>query len=159
MKLAKTIQLDISDTHVFDNPAVVHEWAISGTFAYVDSDPSDWSRKQQLAFRTAWLGIGSFGNSTFVQVTEISEQEYKLAIQTLAKYLIEEYNAPSQEVATEAARQEIDDMATLCNHPPGTLLAIERAITGQNITENTRVLTPADKPAPAKIWTISEDDE
>ena len=158
MKLAKTIQLDISDTHAFDHPAEVHEWAISGTFAFVDSDPADWSRKQQLAFRTAWLGIGSFGNSTFVQVTEISAQEYELAIQTLAMYLTKEYNAPNLEVATQAATQEIDDMATLCDHPPGTLLAIERAINRKNITEKTRVLTPSDKPALANIWTIVEDD-
>ena len=158
MKLAKTIQLDISDTHAFDHPAEVHEWAISGTFAFVDSDPADWSRKQQLAFRTAWLGIGSFGNSTFVQVTEISAQDYELAIQTLAMYLTKEYNAPNLEVATQAATQEIDDMATLCDHPPGTLLTIERAITGQNITEKIRVLRPFDDPAQVKIWSVADDD-
>ena len=158
MKRAKTIQLDISDTHAFDHPAEVHEWAISGTFAFVDSDPADWSRKQQLAFRTAWLGIGSFGNSTFVQVTEISTQEYEQILQTLAVYLTEQYNAPGQEAATRAARREIDDMVALCDHPPGTLLAIERAINRKNITEKTRVLTPSDKPALANIWTIVEDD-
>jgi hypothetical protein len=49
-------------------------------------------------------------------------------------------------------------MATLCNHPPGTLLAIEREITGQNITERTRVLKPAEKSAHSRIWTIVEDD-
>ena len=158
MKLAKTIQFDISDTQVFERAAAVQEWAISGTFTFVDSDPDEWPRKQRLAFRTAWLGIGSFGNSTFVQVADISASEYELAIEVLAKYLVEKFNAPNREAAAQAARQEIDDMATLCNHPPGTLLAIEREITGQNITERTRVLTPADKSAPARIWTIVEDD-
>jgi len=31
MKLAKTIQFDISDTQVFERAATVQEWAISGT--------------------------------------------------------------------------------------------------------------------------------
>lgn len=159
MKLAKTIQLDSSDSHVFDRPAEVGEWAIAGTFAFVDSEPEAWSPKQQLAFRTAWLGIASFGHSTFVQVTEISAADYELAVAALAAYLIEEFGAPGQAPAAEAARQEIDDMASLCDHPPGTLLAITRAITGENIVEKTRVITPADNPGAAKIWAILEDDE
>ena len=158
MKLAKTIQLDVSDTHVFEHPAEVGEWAITGTFAFVDSDPTDWSGKQQLAFRTAWLGIGSFGNSTFVQVAKISTNQYEQAVRTLAGYLAEFYNAPDREAATRAARQEIDDMITMCDHPPGTLLAIERAVADENITEKTSVLAPPREAGHAKIWTIVEDD-
>ena len=158
MKLAKTIRLDVSDTRVFDRAAEVGECAIAGSFAFVDSVPSDWSNKQQLAFRTAWLGIGSFGSSTFVQVTEISTQEYEQILQTLAVYLTEQYNAPGQEAATRAARREIDDMVALCDHPPGTLLTIERAITGQNITEKIRVLRPSDDPAQVKMWSVADDD-
>ena len=90
-------------------------------------------------------------------MTEISAQAYEQALRTLAAYLADNYDAPSREAATRAARQEIDDMVGLCDHPPGTLLAMERAISGQNITETARVLTPADEPAPAKIWTIVED--
>lgn len=158
MKLAKTIQLDVSDTHVFERPAEVGEWAITGTFAFVDGDPSNWSGKQKLAFRAAWLGLGSFGNSTFVQVVEISTHEYEQAVRTLAAYLAEVYNAPGPEAATRAARQEIDDMAALCDHPPGTLLAIERAIAERNITEKTCVLAPSDEPAYGKSWILVEDD-
>ena len=145
MKLAKTLQIDVSDTHVFDRVAEVGEWAITGTFAYIDSDPSSWSSKKQLAFRTGWLGIGSFGYSTFVQTTVISTQQFTQTLQILAAYLNEEYNAPSQEAATMAARQELDDMANLCDHPPGTLLAIERTITEQNISEITRIIPPTNE--------------
>ena len=158
MKLAKTIQLDVSDTHVFERPAKVGEWAITGTFAFIDGDPSNWSNKRQLAFRAAWLGIGSFGNSTFVQVVEMSNHEYEQAIQALAIYLADVYNAPNQEAAKQAARQEIDDMVTMCDHPPGTLLTIERSIADENITEKTSVLAPSGEPAHAKIWAIAEDD-
>ena len=157
MKLAKTLRLDVSDTYVFDRAAETGEWAITGTFAYIDGDPSSWSSKKQLAFRTSWLGIGSFGNATFVQATEISTEEYSQTLQTLATYLVEKYNAPSQDAAAKAARQELEDMANLCNHPAGTLLAIERTITEQNITEKTRVLISSDEPINAKTWTIVED--
>ncbi len=155
MKLAKTIRLDISDAHVFERPAEPGEWAITGTFGFIDSDPAEWSGKQQLVFRTAWLAIGSFGHSTFVQVSEISAEDFDQALQALADYLAETFNAPSPEAAIQAARQEIDDMASLCEHPPGTLLAMERAISGQDITETARVLTASQEPA--KIWTLAED--
>jgi hypothetical protein len=158
MKLAKTIQLDVSDTHVFERPAEVGEWAITGTFAFVDSDPSNWSSKQQLAFRTAWLGIDSFGNSTFVQVVEMDTPEYEQAIQTLSTYLTDVYNAPSQEAAQQAAQQEIDDMVTMCDHPMGTLLSIERSIDEQGITEKTSVMAPSGSTSHTKIWAIVEDD-
>ena len=157
MKLAKTIQLDVSDTHVFERPAEVGEWAV-GTFAFVDSDPTNWTSKQQLIFRTAWLGIDSFGHSTFVQVVEMSNSEYEQVIQTLSVYLADVYNAPNQEAAQQAAQQEIDNMVTMCDHPRGTLLSIERSIAEQNITEKTSVLAPSGSSSHAKIWDIVEDD-
>lgn len=158
MKLAKTIRLDASDTQVFERPAEVGEWAIAGTFGFVDGDPAEWSNKRQLAFRSAWLGIGSFGHSTFIQVTDISAEAYEQAVDTLAAYLAEDFNAPSPEAANRAARQEIDDMISLCDHPPGTLLAIERSIGGNDISEKTHVLTSPDEPAHAKIWSLVEGD-
>jgi len=160
MKLARTIQLDVSDNHVFERPAAVGEWAITGTFvfAFADDDPADWSGKRQLAFRTAWLGLGSFGHSTFVQVVEMAAQEYEQAVETLAQYLGEKYGAPSPEAAAQAARQEIDDMAALCDHPPGTLLAIERAMTDQNITEKTRLIAPFNDTPHTRVWSFTEEE-
>ena len=158
MKLAKTIRLDISDTQVFERVAEVGEWAVAGTFAFVDGDPADWSGKRRLAFRAAWLAIGSFGNSTFVQVVDISAAEYEQAVRTLALHLAEVYGAPSQEDAARAARREVDDMAALCDHPPGSLLSIERDMADRDITEKISVLAPPDEPALAKSWTLVEDD-
>lgn len=88
----------------------------------------------------------------------MSNQEYEQVIQTLSVYLTDIYNAPSQEVAEQAAQQEIDDMVTMCDHPPGTLLSIERSIAEQNIAEKTSVLAPSGASAHAKIWDIVEDD-
>ena len=142
MKLAKTVQLDISDTKIFETPANVGEWALAGTFTFVDSNPDGWSNKQKLCFETAWLGVGSFGYSTFVQTTDISPSEFEELLDTVAKHLTEKYGAPSKDEAEKAAKLEIDDMTTLCEHPAGTLLAIERTFSDDNIMERTRIVSP-----------------
>lgn len=49
-------------------------------------------------------------------------------------------------------------MVAMCDHPPGTLLSIERSIADQNITEKTSVLAPSGSSSHAKIWEIVEDD-
>ena len=64
MKLAKTIQLDTSDENIFEVAANPNEWAISGTFTFVDGNPDTWPKKHQFAFQSAWLGLPSFGCST-----------------------------------------------------------------------------------------------
>ena len=129
-----------------------------GTGGCGDGDPAGGSGKRELAFRAAWLAIGRCGNSTFVQVVDISAAEYEQAVRTLALHLAEVYGAPSQEDAARAARREVDDMAALCDHPPGSLLSIERDMADRDITEKISVLAPPDEPALAKSWTLVEDD-
>ena len=157
MHLAKIIRLDASDTKVFERPAEIGEWAITGTFSFVDVNPTTWSNKYRFAFQTAWLGIGSFGHSTLVQTTELSDSEYEILLQTLAGYLVAEYSAPSHNAAVDAAKQEIDDMASLCNHPIGTLLAIERSINGEDIAERTRIINLSNGIRKNQFWTVSKD--
>ena len=66
MKLPRTIRLDPSDTQVFQNAAEPGEWAVTGTFAFVDCQPAEMDNKSQLAFKSGWLGLTSFGFSTLV---------------------------------------------------------------------------------------------
>jgi len=140
MKLAKTIQLDTSDKNIFEVSAKPNEWAISGTFAFVDGNPDSWPKKHQFAFQSAWLGLPSFGYSTFVQVTNIKEFKYKIIIKNLRKILMNIYNAPNLKTAEQTAKRNIDDMVSLCSHPDGTLLAIERQIVDDTITESVRII-------------------
>jgi hypothetical protein len=158
MKLAKTIQLDVSDNNIFLYPAKPEEWAITGTFAFVDSDPNEWSKKYTFAFQSAWLGLVSYGNSTFVQVTKISKTEYEYLIESLAEHLVEKYCAPTLRDARQAAKNEIDDMIALCSHPTGTLLSIERSLVKNGIKEQTRILKPRKEPSTPKVWDISSKD-
>ena len=158
MNLAKTIQLDISDNHIYEHPANPQEWAIAGTFSFVGSDPDNWSKKHRFAFQSAWLGLKNYGNSTFVQITEIPKHEYELIIVSLAEHLIKNYNAPSMEDAINASKKEIDDMAVLCDHSLGTLLSIERSLVENGIKERTRVIRPTKEPGEGEVWNISHDE-
>jgi hypothetical protein len=156
MKLAKTIQLDVSDNNLFECPAKPQEWAITGTFTFIDSDPEHWSRKHTFAFQSAWLGLNSYGNSTFVQVATISNYDHEFLIGSLAEYLIEKYHAPSMQDAKLAAKKEINDMIDLCAHPTGTLLSIERSLVENGIRERTRIIKPPGEYPDKKVWDVSE---
>lgn len=159
MKLARTIRLDVSDANVFPTAAEPGEWAITGTFAYTDGDPASWDNKQKIAFRDGWFGTESFGRATFVQVASITGPAFEEAVQRLAAHIFKVYGAPGMLDAIEAARQEVTDMMALCDHPIGTLLAIERQADEQSITERTRVVTPPGDEFHARIWTLEEDSE
>jgi len=58
-----------------------------------------------------------------------------------------------------AAQGEVAYASSLCDHPAGTLLAIEREMTEDGITERIRVVPrPDEEGGHAQIWTISEED-
>lgn len=158
MKLPRAIRLDQSDLHVFDRPCEPGEWAIPGSFAYADVDPSQLEGKAQLAFKSGWLGLESFGHTTLVEVAEIEDAAFFQAVERLARHLEAHFGAPSLGLALTAARQELDDAAGLCTHRIGTLLALERAPGEDGIVERIRVVQPSRARDHARIWEISEDD-
>lgn len=158
MKLPRTIRLDPSDTMVFPAAADPGEWAVTGTFAFVDANPTDMDNKTQLAFKSGWLGTASFGRSTFVQIAVVPDAEADRITRALAAHLFDAYGAPDMLAALEAARGEIDYASTLCDHPAGTLLAIEREMTEDGIGERIRVVPrPDEDGGHAQIWSFVEE--
>lgn len=160
MKFARTLRMDSSDTKVYDSAAEPGEWAVTGTFAFVVAgDPETWSSKQQLAFKGGWLGTESFGWSTFVQVAVIPEEQYEATVRRLAAHIFETYGAPDMLMAAEAARAECADMASLCDHPAGTILAIERDLDqgGEGIGERVRVIPAEGDGHHARIWAVEDE--
>ena len=75
MKLLRTIRLDPSDSFVFEKPAEPGEWAVSGAFEFALRDPAGLAGKARTAFRAGFLGLGSLGRSTLVQIVEASEAD------------------------------------------------------------------------------------
>ena len=67
MKFPRTLRLDSSDVYVFERAAEPGEWAVPGTFAFVERDPADLEAKEKLAFASGWLGTDSFGHASMIR--------------------------------------------------------------------------------------------
>ena len=161
MRFPRCIRLDSSDLQVFEQAAGPGEWAVPGSFAFAADEPTDWSRKRQLAFRSGWLGTESFGRSSLVEVAEIEEADFFQLIERLAQHFVEAYGAPDLVAALPAAREEADYAASLCDQKLHSLLAIERDFTEtesaqdeSRIVERIRVIQPERATDHAKIWQI-----
>ena len=158
MRFPKTIQLDLSDWQVFERAAEPGEWAISGAFAFADADPDALAGKQAQAFRNGFLGLDSFGRSTFVMVGEIDRAGFDSAVDRLAAHFVAEYSAPDMAAARAAAREEASFAASLCDHPVGTLITVHRSFGPDGMVEQFRTVDREPSGDHAKIWEIVADD-
>ncbi len=159
MRFPKTIQLDLSDLQVFEQTAEPGEWAVSGAFAFADADPETLAGKSAQAFRNGFLGLDSFGRSTFVMIGEIDHSAYDAIVERLAAHLVAEYGAPNMSAAHLAAAEEATFAASLCEHRPGTLITVERSFGPDGIVERFRTIDRAETGDHAKIWEIVADGE
>ena len=163
IKFLKTIRFDASDEHVFAVPSPENEWAVSGAFEYVGCKDSDLSGKERQAFTNGFMGIGTFGRSTFATVASISEGELKQVERLLAAHLLDKYGAPGRAAALEAAREEISFVTELCEQPfINTVFAVRREVNAQGkIHEKLHEVRAADEEVDghhARIWSIVEDE-
>ena len=89
MKFLRTIRFDSSDDHVFELTAAPDEWAVSGGFAFAGLAGGDVKGKTRQAFANGFLGLGSFGRSTFTAVGECGEDDLAGIERALAKHFID----------------------------------------------------------------------
>lgn len=141
MKLPRVVRLDPSDTFVFERAAAPGEWAVSGAFLFAGMEPDAMEAKERHAFRSGFLGVESLGFSTLVEVAAITDEQRAQAIDTLAASL-RRLGAPDDASARAAAEEEIAFAASLCDHPEGLLLAVERRIEKGDLRERFRSLRP-----------------
>jgi hypothetical protein len=156
VKLLRTIRLDASDTFVFEKAAEPGEWAVSGAFAFAHCDPANLRGKARTAFRAGFLGIGSLGRSTLVQIVEASEHDRKTVVEMLAAQLITQFGAPDVATARLAAEEETGFAASLCDHSPGVLVAVTRSCDNGTIREAFRTLRPRDGAAHTRAFEFLE---
>lgn len=140
MKLLRTIRLDASDSFVFETPAEPGEWAVSGAFAFARADLANLRGKARTAFRAGFLGLDSLGRSTLAQIVEANEQDRCSVVELLAEQLVKRFGAPDLATARIAAEEEIGFVASLCDHPPGVLVAVTRSHENGAIREAFRTL-------------------
>jgi hypothetical protein len=142
VKLLRTIRLDASDSFVFEKPAEPGEWAVSGAFAFAQADLANLRGKARTAFRAGFLGLESFGRSTLAQIVETNENERCSVVELLAVQLVKRFGAPDLATARRAAEDEIDFVMSLCDYPPGVLVAVTRSHEKGTIREAFRTLRP-----------------
>lgn len=145
MNLARTIRFDESDDNVFEITAQPDEWAISGAFAFSNWTQDDLKGKRRQAFSNGWLGLESFGRSTFVAVAQITPSELDQATRHLAQHFVDAYGAPDLEAALPVAQEEIGYMQSMCDdHDANTLLIVERTLVDAGVNEAFRAIKPQD---------------
>lgn len=156
MKLLRTIRLDASDAFVFEKAAEPGEWAVPGSFVFWNQDLSKLEGRARSAFRAGLLGIASLGWSTLAQIVDVDEENRAEAVEMLARRLVESFGAPDMSMARHAAEEEIAYMASLCDHPPDTLVAVHRVYEDDAIRETFRTLRPRNGPKPLRAFSFLE---
>jgi hypothetical protein len=156
VKLLRTIQLDPSDTFVFEQAAEPGEWAVSGAFAFWKSDPALLEGKARTAFRSGFLGLTTLGWSTLVQIVDATESDRLAVVDRLAEQLMAKFGAPTREDAIAAAEEEIAFAESLCNQPSDTLIAVHRTFEGGAVRESFRTLRPRSGAKPARAFSFLE---
>ena len=156
MKLLRTIRLDSSDTFVFERAAEPGEWAVSGAFAFWNSDPAALEGRSRTAFRSGFLGVSTLGWSTLVQIVEASEQDRANVVTTLAGQLVAKFGAPTAADAVAAAQEEITFAESLCTQPQDTLIAVHRVFEDGAVRESFRTLRPRSGPKPVRAFSFLE---
>jgi hypothetical protein len=154
MKLLRTIRLDVSDTFIFDPPAMPGEWAVSGAFAFWQRDPATLEGKARTAFRSGFLGVDSLGWSTLVQIVEARAADRRKVVEMLARRLVSDFGAPDLEQASAAAEEEIAFAESLCDQPTDTLIAVHRSFDGGELREAFRTLKPRTGAKPARAFSV-----
>jgi hypothetical protein len=154
VKLLKTIRADRSDTFIFDKAAEPGEWAVSGAFVFAHRDPASLTGKARAAFRGGFLGIDSCGWTTLVQIVEANEADRAAAIEILAAQLVALFKAPDLVTARAAAAEEIAFAESLCEHPPGMLIAVSRRYEKDMTHEAFRTLQSSARWKQAPVFTF-----
>lgn len=156
MNLLRTIRLDTSDTFIFEKAAEPGEWAVSGAFMFWSGDPDKLEGKARSAFRSGFLGIGSLGWSTLVQIVEASAEDRGAAVDALARQLVERFGAPDLETARKAAEEEVVFAQSLAEHPKDTLVAVHRRYEDGEIREAFRTLRPRAGQKPLRAFSFMD---
>lgn len=161
LKFLSTIRFDASDEHVYERAAEQGEWAVSGAFAFAGLERGALTGKARQAFANGFLGLESFGRSTFASVAEMSEEERIRVERTLARHLVSDYGAPDEETALSAAREEIDFVADLCAESLiNTVFTVRRHFDEDGgIREEFRTIqAPSSQPMHSRIWNVVDDE-
>ena len=155
----RVIRFDRSDEHAFERAAPPDEWAVSGGFEFSDIASADLIGKRRQAFANGFLGLPSFGRSTFAVIGEMDETDRDEVTACLARHFVDAYGAPDVAAALPVARDEVGFVLDLCSERPvNTVFTVRRVLEEGQVREEFREITPPSEPGHARIWEVAEDD-
>ncbi|MEQ1648791.1 MAG: DUF6505 family protein [Hyphomicrobiaceae bacterium] len=160
MRFLRTIRFDETDTRVFGRVAEPGEWAVPGGFEFSRVRAGELSGKMRQAFANGFLGVSSFGRSTFATVGEANADERAYIETALAQHFVDVYGAPDLLQARVAAREEMTFVDDLCASAAlNTVLTLRRQFADNGeIREEFRVIAPPSQgPQHTRIWKIETD--
>jgi len=140
VKFLLTVRLDSSDERIFPVAAEDGEWALPGSFTLWDVAPEALEGAEHQAFAHGFLGTRSFGWSSLVTVAEMGHRDREIIRERLAEHLMAHYGAPSRAEAMQVAEEEVAFTEGLCEHPPETIIAVDREVSQEGIVESYRVV-------------------
>ncbi len=161
MRFLRTIRFDDSDDYVFDRAAAPGEWAVSGAFSFANLARDAIAGKVRQAFANGFLGIDTFGRSTFSVVAQLEEPELRNIRASLARHFVDSYGAPSIESALPAAEEEAQFIMDLCSGAlVNTVFTVSRRFDDEGeIHEEFRTIqAPGAQPLHTRIWSVVDDD-
>ena len=141
-KMLRCARLDDTDEQIFEKAAEAGEWAIPGSFEFLDDEESSLTGKRLQAFNAGFLGLTSFGWCTLASIASATDEQIQEAVEQLGRHLLDNYGAPDRAAALEAARSEVAYAESLCEYEVGTLIAVERELTNKGIEERFKRFVP-----------------
>ena len=149
------------DCAVYAVAAAPEEWAVSGAFAFADLEADALTGKTRQAFANGFLGVESFGRSTFVTVSDATARDRDDIVLRMAHHFVEVYGAPDVEAALPAAEAEVGFAQSLADGQPINTVLTVRRVRGDDgvIREEFRTIRPpTGEPLHTRIWTIENDE-
>ena len=140
LKLLHTLRLDGSDDVVFERAAVDGEVAVPGTFQFWADDVAALQGKRRQAFRSGFLGLGSFGFATLAVVRTVTPAHRAAAVEALADHLLAAWGAPEPAAARGGAEVEVAFSERLAAQADDTVVALARRFEDGEIRERYRTL-------------------
>jgi uncharacterized protein DUF6505 len=159
MKFLRTVRFDDSDKYVFTKAAEPGSWAIPGGFMFSHLESGDLTGKERQAFRNGFLSIEDSAWSTFVSVGELTAERFDQLNRKLATFLLEEFNAPDENLATAAASAELAFAADICAQVSiNTVFSLHREYDEQgNVKEAFRIVEAGQGNNDIKAWEFIEE--
>lgn len=138
MKFLKAVRLGAQDSQLFGGEGALAEgaWVVSGGFAVCDLSAGS-HLHPDCRCDVSFLGLASRRRCTVAEVVEIDDSVFRSHVATLTHHLLEEWAAPTLEVARAAAEDEIAYTVDLCrSFSPEVWITVQRWVEGGDIKEH-----------------------